>query len=141
VGRIALRTAVVAAMSLTGFVLRLSWEELAHPDTAALAQSEQYDRVSSGSQESAQAELERDPPDPSGLDADDDGEACEDYDYGTEDESPGGADDGQYGGGGTLGGDGLMRAGGLADGPVPAMPGGVCPPEYPLGQDGACFAE
>ena len=35
-----------------------------------------------GSQEEAQAELDADPSDPNGLDADDDGEACEDFDFG-----------------------------------------------------------
>jgi hypothetical protein len=48
----------------------------------AVAQ-DQYDCASFGSQAAAQAELERDPSDPSNLDADDDGEACEVYDYGT----------------------------------------------------------
>ena len=43
---------------------------------------DQYDCASFGSQQSAQAELERDPSDPSNLDADNDGVACEDYDYG-----------------------------------------------------------
>ncbi len=43
---------------------------------------DQYDCASFGSQEAAQAELERDPSDPSNLDADNDGVACEDYDYG-----------------------------------------------------------
>jgi len=44
---------------------------------AALAQDDQFDCASFGSQESAQAELDRDPSDPSNLDADDDGIACE----------------------------------------------------------------
>jgi hypothetical protein len=52
------------------------------------AQEDQYDCVSFGSQESAQAELERDPSDSSNLDADNDGIACEDYDYGTTGTSP-----------------------------------------------------
>jgi len=43
----------------------------------ALAQEDQFDCASFGSQESAQAELDRDPSDPSNLDADDDGIACE----------------------------------------------------------------
>src|SRR5919112_1254790 len=44
---------------------------------ATLAQDDQFDCASFGSQESAQAELERDPSDPSNLDADNDGIACE----------------------------------------------------------------
>jgi hypothetical protein len=43
---------------------------------------EQFDCASFGSQAEAQAELDRDPSDPSNLDADDDGEACEEFDYG-----------------------------------------------------------
>jgi hypothetical protein len=61
----------------------------------SLAQDDKYDCASFGSQESAQAELDRDPSDPSNLDADDDGEACESYDYGN-------------GGGGGCGGDGEL---------------------------------
>jgi hypothetical protein len=143
-GGIALRVAVVALILLTGFVLRLSWEDLAHPTNPALAQTDQYDCASFGDQAAAQAELDRDPSDPSGLDADDDGEACEDYDYGTGGESPDGADEGQYGGGGGGGNvtprdNGLMNAGGPEDGPVPTMPGGGCPPEYPSERAGACY--
>jgi Excalibur calcium-binding domain len=47
----------------------------------SLAQDDQFDCASFGSQESAQTELERDPSDPSDLDGDDDGEACETYPY------------------------------------------------------------
>ena len=81
--------------------------------------------------------MDRDPSDPSNLDADDDGEACEDYDYGTND----GTDEGQYGGGGNVTpmDNGLMNAGRPEEGPVPLMPGGGCPPEYPDKRDGACY--
>ncbi len=47
----------------------------------SLAQDDQYDCASFGSQESAQAELDRDPSDPNNLDGDDDGMACDAYDY------------------------------------------------------------
>ncbi|MBA3473336.1 MAG: hypothetical protein H0T57_08965 [Rubrobacter sp.] len=33
----------------------------------------------------------------------------------------------------------LMNAGGPADGPVPVMPGGGCPAEFPTERDGACY--
>lgn len=46
------------------------------------AQTDQFDCASFDSREEAQAELESDPSDPSNLDADDDGRACEVYDYG-----------------------------------------------------------
>jgi hypothetical protein len=55
------------------------------------AAQEQYDCASFGSQESTQAELDRDPSDSSNLDADDDGKACEIYPY--EDNSGGGGGD------------------------------------------------
>jgi hypothetical protein len=55
---------------------------------------DQFDCASFDSQQEAQAELERDPSDPSNLDADNDGRACEDYPY---DNSGGGS-----GGGGDL---------------------------------------
>ncbi len=40
----------------------------------------------------------------------------------------------------TSGGDDLFEAGGPTEGPVPLMPGGGCPPEYPILKDGACYA-
>jgi hypothetical protein len=52
------------------------------PSKPALAQEDQYDCASFGSQESAQATYDADPSDPNNLDTDDDGQACEDYDYG-----------------------------------------------------------
>ena len=48
----------------------------------AAAQTDEFDCASFDSQEEAQAELESDLSDPSNLDADDDGIACEVYDYG-----------------------------------------------------------
>jgi hypothetical protein len=48
----------------------------------ASAQTDQFDCASFDSQEEAQAELESDLSDPSNLDADDDGIACEVFDYG-----------------------------------------------------------
>lgn len=62
---------------------------------AALAQDDQFDCASFGSQESAQAELERDPSDPSNLDADNDGEACETFPYDGGAGGGGGGDDGE----------------------------------------------
>jgi hypothetical protein len=35
----------------------------------------------------------------------------------------------------------LFKAGGPSDGPVPLMPGGRCPSEYPVLKDGACYAD
>jgi hypothetical protein len=143
----ALKLLIVGFVLASGLTLRLSWEELADPSTPAYAQTDQYDCASFGSQESAQAELERDPSDPSNLDADNDGQACEDYDYGVgggntasptstasppSTATPTSAADDQYNGS-------LFNAGGPADGPVPLMPGGSCPAEFPAERGGACY--
>ena len=144
----ALRLLIVALVLASGSTLRVAWEELADPTTPAYAQMDQYDCASFGSQESAQAELERNPDDPSNLDPDKDGQACEDYDYGvgggntasptstssptTSTATPTGAADDQYNGS-------LFDSGGPASGPVPLMPGGGCPAEYPVQRSGACY--
>jgi hypothetical protein len=144
----AMRIAIVALVLVAGFTLRLSWEQLTDPVIPALAQEDQYDCASFGSQESAQAELVRDRSDPNNLDPDNDGQACEDYDYGTST----GTDDAsatqdQYDGGTTSApatqpdqqpAD-LFNAGGPTDGPVPPMPDGSCPAEFPVKQSGACY--
>ncbi len=33
----------------------------------------------------------------------------------------------------------LFSAGGPSSGPVPLMPDGSCPPEFPIKQNGACY--
>jgi hypothetical protein len=58
----------------------------------AIAQEDQFDCASFGSQEAAQAELESDPSDPNNLDADDDGRACETYPYSDSGDSGSGGD-------------------------------------------------
>ena|SRR5919205_640775 len=78
----ALRIFIVVAVIASGFTLRAAWDDLADPSTPAMAQQDLYDCASFGSQESAQAELERNPSDPSNLDPDGNGKACEDYNYG-----------------------------------------------------------
>jgi hypothetical protein len=67
---------VVVLVLAAGFVGRVTYEQVINPSTPALAQEDQYDCASFGSQESAQSELDRDPLDPDG-----DGQACDDYDY------------------------------------------------------------
>lgn len=42
------------------------------------------------------------------------------------------------GGGGSSGDDPLLQAGGPTNGPVPLMPAGGCPKEFPVEVDGAC---
>ncbi len=36
--------------------------------------------------------------------------------------------------------DRMLKSGGPAHGPVPLMPSGKCPSEYPVRKDGACYA-
>ena len=148
-----IRLFVVALVLASGFTLRVAWEELANPSTPALAQEDQFDCASFGSQESAQAELERNPDDPSNLDSDQDGQACEDYDYGvdgggstsasasasasaTVDQYSSAAATDQYEQGVAAS---LFDSGGPASGAVPLMPGGSCPAEFPTELDGACY--
>ncbi len=154
----ALRLFIIVLVLASGFTLRVAWEELANPTTPAFAQTDQYDCASFGSQESAQAELERNPDDPSNLDPDNDGQACEDYDYGVDDgtttTSTFSATEDQYDDSATfdqyssaaavedqyVGGVGsLFDSGGATGGAVPPMPGGGCPAEFPTEIDGACY--
>ena len=155
--------AVVVLVLVAGTVARISYERLVHPSTPALAQDDLYDCQSFGSQESAQAELERNPSDPYGLDTDKDGQACEDYDYGSggstattttttttsaevasssnstasatasSDPATATPSSDQYAKGN------LFDSGGPANGPVPLMPDSSCPVEYPVKHNGACY--
>jgi hypothetical protein len=141
----ALRLLIVALVLASGLSLRVAWEELADPSAPALAQTDQYDCESFGSQESAQAELERDLSDPNNLDPDVDGQACEDHNYGgggstasptatsspTSTASPTPSSE-QYN-------DELFNAGGPKSGPAPLMPDGSCPAGFPIEQSGACY--
>jgi hypothetical protein len=77
VGSKALKLTVMVLVLAVGFIARITYEQTFNQTTPALAQEDQYDCASFGSQESAQAELERDQSDPSNLDADNDGQACE----------------------------------------------------------------
>ena len=168
-----LKIVVVVLVLAAGFVGQVTYEQVINPSTPALAQEDQYDCASFGSQESAQSELDRDPLDPDG-----DGQACDDYDYGgtstnsasptTTTSSPQNSptpsspspnseasptssassssdasaspqadeQDGQTRG--SRQDDDLMRSGGPHDGPVPLMPDGSCPAEFPTRQNGLC---
>jgi hypothetical protein len=132
---------VVVLVLAAGSIARITYEQTTTP---ALAQDDLYDCQSFGSQESAQAQLRRNPADPYNLDPDRDGQACEDYNYGngstasptatsspTSTATPAAASD-QYD-------RSLINAGGPKSGPVPLMPNGSCPAEYPVEQNGACY--
>jgi hypothetical protein len=136
-----LRLFIVALVLASGFTLRVAWEELTNPTTPAYAQEDQFDCASFGSRMSAQAELERNPDDPSNLDPDSDGQACEDYDYTvgggstaspTSTATPTSAVEDQYN-------RSLFDAGGPTSGPVPLMPGDSCPVEFPVERSGVCY--
>lgn len=133
-----LRMFVVALVLASGFTLRVAWEQLTDPITPALAQTDQYDCASFGSQESAQAELERDLSDPNNLDPDANGIACEEYDYGGGGGTTTDAAQDQYQQDLDLGT--LFDSGGPTGGPAPPMPDGDCPPEFPIEQNGACYS-
>jgi hypothetical protein len=101
----------------------------------AEAQTDQFNCDDFSSQQEAQAVYDQDPSDPNGLDADDDGEACEELADGGGTGGGGSSGQYQYGGGGSL-----MESGGPEDGgPVPPMPGGGCPEEFPAEKDGGCY--
>lgn len=98
-----MRVALVALILSCGFTLRSAWE-LANPDTTP--SSSDFELVQSqgdlncadfGSQAEAQAEFDKDTSDPNGLDADNNGIACESLD--------GGSTGGGSGGGGGAGAD------------------------------------
>src|SRR5919202_5443631 len=81
-GNMMWKLVVVGLVLACGFVSRVTYQQILHPDTPAVAQgTDQYDCASFGSQASAQAELERDPSDPNNLDPDGNGRACDSYDY------------------------------------------------------------
>lgn len=166
-----LKIMVLAVLVLAaGLVSRVTYEQVINPSTPALAQEDQYDCASFGSQESAQMELDRDPRDPNNLDPDGNGQACEDYDYGgttrinspsptttsspesttgspqsspsssaspTSSASP--SSDASASPEADERDEGLMRSGGPGDGPVPLMPDGGCPVEFPRMQNGLCY--
>jgi hypothetical protein len=92
-----------------------------------------YDCEDFATQPEAQAQYL--PGDPYGLDADGDGQAC--------DSLPGGTTTGGTTGGTTTGppggGDELFDSGGPRHGPVPLMPDGGCPVEYPILRGDLCY--
>src|ERR687895_589345 len=55
---------MVGLVLVAGFVLRGTYEQTIDPSKPAVAQADQYDCASFGSQESAQVELDSDPSDP-----------------------------------------------------------------------------
>ncbi len=143
-----------ARMLVTGFVGRITYERVVNTTTPAYAQQNDdpcqgSDCEDFNSQVEAQAELDADPTDPNVLDEDNDGDACETFDYGdtgtTDDDSGNGAFQQQY-----ENDDGsdvdrlrrnrdLMESGGPTHGPVSTLPDGSCLPEYPIKRNSFCY--
>jgi hypothetical protein len=154
------RLLVVGLVLLAGLVSRVTYEQLVHPREPAAAQSNQYDCASFGSQQAAQAELERDPSDPNDIDPDGNGRACDDYDYGTSTTNstsqsspspstaspsspspsrPSSSSPSHSPKPRPQGDRNLLDAGGPTNGPVPLMPGGGCPSEFPAKHNNLCY--
>jgi hypothetical protein len=134
VGRMLVLAVLVFA---SGFMLRVAWEQLAHPATPALAQSvaegDLYDCPDFTTQPEAQQQLL--PGDPYGLDADSDGQACDSLPGGTTTGGTTGVTTGSI----SRGNGDLLRSGGPENGPVPLMPDGGCPVEYPTQRGVLCY--
>ena len=147
---------VVGLVLVAGLVSRITYEQLIHPTTPAEAQANQVDCSSFGSQEAAQAALERDPSDPNDLDSDGNGLACDDYSTNTANTassssaspsstSTSSASPSSASSSGTSPRpiprktNDLLDAGGPTNGPVPLMPDGDCPAEFPAKHAGLCY--
>lgn len=136
-----LKVVICALVLVVGFTGRIAWESATagpEPFTAVRAAQAQADLdcADFATQQEAQATYDADPSDPNGLDADSDGIACEEND-----------DDGGGNGGEEVTRPGdrnnrndrdLMESGGTLAAPVPPLPGGGCPPEYPVSRRGYC---
>jgi hypothetical protein len=154
---------MVGMVLVAGFVLRGAYEQIIYPSKAAMAQADQYDCASFGSQESAQVELDSDPSDPNNLDSDGNGIACDDYPYGTSGSvaastpapttpAPSSAPPVEPSASVLPSGNSsaspkpeppqrsrdLFASGGPTNGPVPLMADGGCPEEFPEKRNGLC---
>jgi hypothetical protein len=141
--RVMWRMLVLAALVLaSGFVLRVAWESFDEPALAqSPAEGDLYDCEDFTTPAEAQAQLL--PGDPYGLDADNDGTACDELGGGggasasasatasasaSASASPGPTVDPTH-----------INSGGPKNGPVPLMPDGGCPVEYPKERGELCY--
>lgn len=142
-----LRVAVVVLVLCVGASARVAYEKIGGSESgmkpAAAQESGDLDCADFATQAEAQAEFDADPSDPNGLDADSDGIACEENADASDD---GGTSEDQYddegvdrpGDRNNRGDRDLMESGGTLAAPVPPLPGGGCPPEYPIARRGYC---
>ena len=99
--------------------------------SVARAQENNLNCADFGSQAEAQAELDRNPSDPNNLDADNDGQACEDFDYSSSGTGGSGAADHQYSDSGAgIRGAGIRGAGTRGAGPRGAGTRGAADHQY-----------
>src|SRR5215216_3676971 len=155
---------MVGLVLVAGFVLRGTYEQIIYPSKSAMAQADQDDFASFGSQESAQVELDSDPSDPNNLDSDGNGIACDNYPYGTSGSvaastpapstpAPSSAPPDEPSASASpisnssasspkpkppQGSRNLFASGGPTNGPVPLMADGGCPAEFPARRNGLC---
>src|SRR5215208_2852637 len=156
-GNIASELVMVGLVLVASFVLRGTYEQITYPSKPAVAQPDQYDCPSFGSQESAQVELDSDPSDPNNLDSDGNGRACDNYPYGTSGSVaastpvPSSAPPGKPSASASPNSNAsaspkpkppksrnLFASGGPTNGPVPLMADGGCPAEFPAKRNGLC---
>ena len=145
---------MVGLVFVAGFVLRSAYEQIVYPSKPAVAQADQYDCASFGSQESAQVVLDGDPSDPNNLDSDGNGIACDNYPYDTSGSvaartpaagtpapstvSPSSNSSASPKPKPPQKSRNLFASGGPTNGPVPLMADGGCPAEFPAKRNGLC---
>jgi hypothetical protein len=159
---------VVALLVVCVVAARLAWAAVYDSDEgvpaglgvahAAQTDEDLFDCSDFESQEDAQEQLLDG--DPYVLDEDGDGTACnevgvelaarqadasqysgdDEYQYADEDQYGSLASSGSVDSNGTTTSGTLLEAGGPETGPVPTMPDGGCPDEFPTEKDGACYA-
>jgi excalibur calcium-binding domain-containing protein len=120
-GNKTLTLVVVAPVVVAGIVARITYEQTFRPSTPTVAQTD-LDCADFATQQQAQGVYDQDPSDPNGLDADNDGIACEELDSSSPSPSPTPpikipAPEKT-----------ILDSGGPKYGPVPLMPDGVSPP-------------
>lgn len=140
-----LKVVICAMVLVAGFTGRIVWENaVAGPEPLAAVRAAQaqadLDCADFATQAEAQAEFDADTSDPNGLDADSDGLACEENAGGGTTDDGSTADDPVVRPGDRNNRDDrdLMESGGSMAAPVPPLPGGGCPQEYPVPRRGYC---
>ena len=139
---------------VVGVVGRITYEQMQAPLPAqAQDASDPFDCADFTTQEEAQAEYDLDPSDPSGLDGDSDGIACEELSSGTGTGSASpaptttsspvpsdtAASQDQYDDGSVERPGDMLNSGASGPGPVLTLPDGSCIPAYPDKRNGYCY--